>query len=350
MPSPLRRLRLPPRPHGLMPLQPWTSAGSTVARPSLLTAALLLLAGCPAPQQEGCRSGEDCESGICLRDGTCGAPAAPTPDGGEATPDAGTAAQDAGTTGEDGGTQPDSGTPDAGQPQGCTPNADGTLGAGELPLRAGLSGTFRTAVNASWSTTGQPLPDGGTRWDLATALPGDTSEPLQTLAVAGAWYADAFPTGTYAARLSSTSELLGVFRVASDGLSLLGIVSPDSGLAKTKVTYDPPVPILPLPLNTGDSWQTTTTAMGFYQGAYSFWTEAYDGAVTARGELVTPLGTFPVLRVSTGLRRTVGVLVTNTRSHAFASECFGSVATVVSEPGETNLEFTQAAEIRRLTP
>jgi len=57
-----------------------------------------------------------------------------------------------------------------------------------------------------------------------------------------------------------------------------------------------------------------------------------------------------VIRVSTGLDRTVGLLVTKTRSHAFVSECFGTVATVVSAPGETATEFVSATEIRRLSP
>jgi hypothetical protein len=262
--------------------------------------------------------------------------------------------QDAGEQASDGGADAgaaeDAGSPDAGTPGLCIPNGDGTVGLAEVPLRAGLSGTFRTAVHVPWDSKGQPLADGGTRWDLASALTGDTSEPLQTLELAGAWYADTFPTATYAAKLSSTSDLLGIFRVSLNGLWLLGIASPDSGLAQTKVTYDPPVPVLALPMKQGDTWQVSTTATGFYQGVYGFWSEVYDSEVTARGELLTPLGTFPVLRVSTGLDRTVGLLLTKTRSHAFVSECFGTVATVASESGETAVDFSTAAEIRRLSP
>jgi hypothetical protein len=346
MPSPHPRLPLPPRRPGLPPSGPWTRAGATVTRVPLLLVGLLLLAGCPSSSsmQVGCRSGEDCPSGTCLRDGTCGEE--PEADAGGPPADAG---EGAGDGGADAGT-PDTGAPDAGTPGLCIPNGDGTLSPAELPLRAGLSGTFRTALDVVWNSAGEPLADGGVRWDLATALPGDTSEPLRTLDMTGAWYADSFPTATYAAKLSSTSDLLGIFRLSVNGLWLLGIASPDSGLSQTKVTYDPPFPVLPLPLKQGDRWQLTTTAMGFFEGVYSFWTESYDSTVTARGELLTPLGTFPVLRVSTGLDRTVGLLVTRTRSHAFVSECFGTVATVTSEPGETATEFISASEIRRLSP
>jgi len=349
MPSPVRRLPLPPRSPRLMTPGPWATAPGTVARLSLLLAAVLFTTGCPSSSslQVGCRSGEECGSGICLRDGTCAEAPSPVTDAGESAPDAGES-QDGGSA--DAGEAPDAGAQDAGPPGPCIPNGDGMLSPSELPLRAGLSGTFRTAHGVTWNSAGEPLGDGGMRWDLAAALPGDTSEPLKTLEVSGAWYADSFPGATYAAKLSSSSDLLGIFRLSVNGLWLMGIASPDSGLAQTKVTYDPPVPVLPLPMKRGDTWTVTTTAMGFYEGVYSFWTESYDSTVTARGELLTPLGTFPVLRVSTGLDRTVGLLVTKTRSHAFVSECFGTVATVVSESGETDTDFISAAEIRRLSP
>jgi hypothetical protein len=41
---------------------------------------------------------------------------------------------------------------------------------------------------------------------------------------------------------------------------------------------------------------------------------------------------------------------TSTRQYVFVTECFGSVATVVSQPNETEIEFEDAAEVRRLSP
>lgn len=48
--------------------------------------------------------------------------------------------------------------------------------------------------------------------------------------------------------------------------------------------------------------------------------------------------------------RTVGAVPTVTRTYAFVTECFGTVATVVSRPNELSDEFTATSEIRRLAP
>ena len=48
------------------------------------------------------------------------------------------------------------------------------------------------------------------------------------------------------------------------------------------------------------------------------------------------------------LTRDVGVLRTTTRQFLFVAECFGTVATVISQENETEIEFSRAAELRRL--
>jgi hypothetical protein len=108
--------------------------------------------------------------------------------------------------------------------------------------------------------------------------------------------------------------------------------------------------MLRFPLAEGAAWTTEAAVTGVSLGLPATYGERYESAVDARGELVTPYGTFPVLRVRTTLTRTVGLVPTVTRSFAFVSECFGTVATVRSNPGEAALEFTQAAEVRRLAP
>jgi hypothetical protein len=65
----------------------------------------------------------------------------------------------------------------------------------------------------------------------------------------------------------------------------------------------------------------------------------------------TPYGTFPVLRIATDLTRTSGVTTLATsRTFSWNAECFGAVATVVSQDFETQQEFTNAAEVQRLAP
>jgi hypothetical protein len=86
------------------------------------------------------------------------------------------------------------------------------------------------------------------------------------------------------------------------------------------------------------------------QGFFANYTEKYESQIDAAGTLKTPLGTFDVLRVRVLLTRTVGLLVTKLRTFAFVTECYGTIATVTSTENESDVEFTRAAEIRRISP
>jgi hypothetical protein len=44
-----------------------------------------------------------------------------------------------------------------------------------------------------------------------------------------------------------------------------------------------------------------------------------------------------------------GFSTTTQITYSFVSECFGTVATIRSEENESDAEFTEAAEVRRLT-
>jgi hypothetical protein len=44
------------------------------------------------------------------------------------------------------------------------------------------------------------------------------------------------------------------------------------------------------------------------------------------------------------------VVPTIKHSHAFVTECYGTVATVNSQDNETTVDFTDAAEVRRIAP
>lgn len=219
-----------------------------------------------------------------------------------------------------------------------------------MPLRAGLHATFEVAENAPVDTAGAMQPDGSRVWDLAKMLAGDHGMLVETQALAGQWFASAFGGATYTAKLSDTSDLLGVFELSDTQLLLRGVVSPMDGLTKTELTYNPPVVVLAFPLHDGASWQTTSNVSGVAQGVAVLYTEAYSSSVDAHGKLATPYGDFAVQRVNTGLVRTVGALVTTKRTFSFTAECFGTVATVTSKDDELQAEFTTAAEVSRLTP
>ncbi|MBI4950398.1 MAG: hypothetical protein HY908_00045 [Myxococcales bacterium] len=290
-----------------------------------------------------CKVGADCPSGVC-HDGSCvplaGGGAGPGGGGSGAAAGGGgattssTTSSTSTTTGTGGGT--------------CAPNLDGVIERAEVPIEVGLSAKFLAATNVTFDTTGTVV--GGQRqWDLTVALPGDHLSLLATEPVP-AWAAADFPGATYAARLSETQDLLGVFEVTSTDLLLRGVVSPVGGLSQTNLAYDPPVPVLSFPLTLNKSWSTTTTVTGIASGIAAFYTEHYDNTVDARGDLLTPFATFDALRVRVVLDRTVGVLVTRTRSFALVTECFGTAATLVSQPNELGTEFTSLSEVRRLSP
>ena len=128
------------------------------------------------------------------------------------------------------------------------------------------------------------------------------------------------------------------------------MVSPDDGFDRTNLENDPAVPALRFPLELGDSWTPDTDVAGTAAGFASVYTESYESEVDRAGELITPFGTFEVLRVRTELTRTVGLVTTRLVSFAFVSECFGTVATVRGEDGDTGTELSTAAELRRLVP
>lgn len=308
------------------------------------------LAACAESDSVKCKVGADCASGICNADGTC------EPESSSTTSDGGTGGSGAGSSsggGGTGGTTSNGGTGGTGGDGGsgaCPANQDGTITAEEVPLGPGFSAKFKVSGDATFDTTGDEQADGTRIWDFAAMLSGDHTVLAETLPLDGAWYENDFAGATYATRLSDGADLLGVFEIASDALLLRGVVSPEDGFTATNLSYDPPVPVLTFPMKKGDTWETTSTVTGLASGVFSAYTETYVSEVDATGEAITPFATFPVLRVNTELTRIVGALVTTTRTQAFVTECFGSVATVVSQTNELGAEFTDASEVRRLAP
>jgi hypothetical protein len=320
-------------------------AGAGLTLVALLAAVAATMGGCAAGTERQCYVGADCPSGACRSDGTCEPP--PSSNGG-----GGAGAQGGGGAGGavGGGGQGPTGGGGSGGSSVCLPNDDGTIEQAEIPLAAGLDAKFETATDATVSTAGVSNPDGSRTWDYSGALPGDQPTLVATLPLAGMWFESSFPGASYAAELSSTSDLLGVFEIGSGELLLRGIVSPTGGLYRTELSYSPAVPVLDFPLTESKSWQITSNVTGLTVGVASAYTEQYAYEVDAHGDVVTPFGTFHVLRLRSTLTRTVGMLVTVVRSFLFVTECFGTVASVTSQDNESNVQFEDASEVRRLTP
>jgi len=297
-------------------------------RPAVALLMLLCsMSACGGSGGTPCTRDEECASGFCKADGTCGPAEVDAAAGGDAD------------------------APGDGSSGLCTPNHDGSITLPELPLVAGKMATFRVASNATFDTAGSAAGGGMRRWDLTGQLANDTDTPLALQSPTGQWWAPVFPTATYAAVLSTSSDLLGVFRVESSQVTLLGVVSPAAGSFRTELAYDPPVKILALPITANASWMSTSTVSGTAQGAIVAYTEKYASLVDQVGTMKTPFGEFPVVRIATDLTRTSGFTTLLTkRQFAWTAECYGSVATVASQDFETSAEFNDPAEVRRLAP
>jgi hypothetical protein len=302
------------------------------------------LLGCTAGSkgEPQCKVGADCASGACGVDGKCVAVQPP-----DASASDGSTSEDAAPQHDDGGTE---GGGDASTTSGCVPNKDGLIDRSEVIIVPGLHAKFRVGTNATWNTAGTTLQDGSRTWDLSQALSNDKDVEMDTLSIMGAWYEPQFSGASYVAALSASSDLLGIFQSTSQAISLLGAASPADGAQKTEVTYSPSVPTLQFPLEINSSWSVNSQVNGTYLGVPTVYSESYTFKVDAKGDLKTPFGSLAVQRIAVVLTKTVGVVPIVTRTYVFVAECFGPIATVVSQSNEAAAEFSNIAEARRLAP
>jgi hypothetical protein len=293
-----------------------------------LQCSMAALTGCGGGGNETCTTDDQCASHFCRADGTCGPSEI---DGGSGS----NGSNDAGNTGL------------------CTPNHDGMISANEVPLAAGKMANYRIATSATWATAGA-AGSGNTRtWSLSGALANDSDQPVALTAPAAAWWAadSGFATATYWVTLQAGSDLIGVFHVDATGVTLLGVVSPTGAYPYTEITYAPPARILAVPFGATDTWMSSSTVSGYVSGTVVNYTEKYVSNVDQTGTVTTPYGDFPVLRVGTVLTQAqLGTVYRTVRSYAWIAECFGSVATATSQDNESNTEFSDDAEVRRLIP
>ena len=324
-----------------------------------LLALLLATSACASTASVACRVGADCASGVCSSDGQC----KPADDISEPAtgfePDTSPPDDQDTTPGEDAEAVPDLGPvepldveldPDVVVTT-CTPNHDNVIDRVEAPFPLGATVTYLAAEDAAVDLAGTVDDDGMRHWSLEGKLAGDEDMPVTTEPVTSQWFADTFPGASYTARLSVSQPLLGVFETTADALLLRGVVSPDGGTFRTELVFKTPIVVLAFPVRVGDEWSTTSDVEGSAQGITCVGCrERYRNSVDAWGALHTPFGAFPVLRIRVELDRTVAGVTQTTRTFLFVAECFATVGTVVSDPGETAIEFTHAAEVRRITP
>lgn len=328
-----------------------TMAASMRTRAILVTLALALWGCTTYSDDPACKVGADCASGVCNADGTC-VPASSstssttTGGAGGATTTSSTQTGTGGTGGSGGGAL-------------CSPNGDGQIERVEVGLMAGLHATFLVANGATFDTMGTENPDKTRAWDLDIPLPADHKLLLQTHPLDDQlWFAGKYattlpaPDNHYAARLSDTADLLGVFEITGTKLLLHGVASSAQTATTTELHFNPPVVVLDFPLTPGKTWDTLAAVTGTLSGITigGIYNEQYTSTVDARGKLKTPYAEFDVLRVHTKLLRFLNGVWTERHTHSFVTECFGNVATIVSKDNELSDEFTQASEIWRFSP
>ncbi|HWE29335.1 MAG TPA: hypothetical protein VHB97_15105 [Polyangia bacterium] len=231
----------------------------------------------------------------------------------------------------------------------CIGNNDGKIDRNELSFPLGASVDY--LANPSGTTT-TVAPDGTqmagvTEWDL-TSTAGDvhklTLEPL-----AGKWFASSFSGATYATTTDLATNTLGIFRVADDGLYILGYASESPN--QTLLVYDAPILSLKFPVTLGDAWVSTAHIVnGMLNGQPYAGLDTYKISIDARGTAVLPFLSFDnTMRVHVDLTQTVpGGISVSRIQYLFFHECYGELGRMVSVINESNEMFTNAGEFRRL--
>ncbi len=315
-------------------------------RVSLLCACIMALAGCAfvlalsgcngKSAAGGCRGDEDCAAGQACIVGQCRA---------LANADLSGAVADLGAPADFTTPIPDGWNPDALASM-CTFNNDGTITRSEEQFTVGLGALF--AVNAPGTTVPvNNVPQNNT-WDFSAPVSSERKQFDQLVSPNGQWWAADFPTATYGERIDDGQQAYGIFRVGSDKLEMLGVVSDQNGTTKTELTYATPIVVLQFPMSVGTSWTSESDVSGLASGIGFFAHEKYLFTVDKRGMTKVPAATFDTLRLKMSYTQTYGALVTTRITYLHLAECYGAVARIRSQDNEQSADFTQAAEYRRL--
>ncbi len=239
----------------------------------------------------------------------------------------------------------------------CRIEADGMLNLAEMPVEPGIVATYvRNAPDAPLPTPEGLLGQGP--WDFSEG-PDQTGARLTIEDLVAAGLADEFPGAGWAVPLSpDLPNLLGLSRVVEHGdgtdtIELMGMATrPEDDPARHwRLHYDEPLPVLPMPLAEGDSWDARATFRDARLGGlptagvedWSFEVEAVGTALLEGGVEVEQ-----VLRIRSSVERTLAVSQgphTETRYQLlWLAPCFGELARLEG----TDEELVEVVEYRRL--
>ena len=239
----------------------------------------------------------------------------------------------------------------------CLPNLDGRIDSAEMGAAVGVPVAYLVSPPDATRTVDVvgTVGDGGQRlWDWSGSDGGDQLATLSAGALAGNWYAEFFPQGEFVAPFDAGGRVNGIYSQDERALWLLGLASveqdPEEG--QTLLRYDAPVALFRFPLEPGDSWVSEGLARdSMLRGLPYAGRDTYSVEVSRAGRLALPdLSFSQALQVQTLVEIDPAVgFPTSQRQTSFVFECFGEVARATSAAGETDIDFSDAIEVRRLS-
>ncbi len=238
----------------------------------------------------------------------------------------------------------------------CVPNLDGQIAANELtpainvPVHYLVSPPGKTrAVDL----IGRVDTKGRQIWDFGADFVDDQVATIAASDLHGKWFEASFPGGTFVAPFDAADATEAVYAYSTNAITLLGLASknPDGPGGKTLLVYAQPITVYRFPLAVGGHTTSTgTIAGGTLRGQPYAGKDTYDIRVDGSGEVMLAAYTFTQalrIRSTVTVEPSAGQAIT-TRQTQFLFECFGEIVRATSQPGETNDDFTTAAELRRL--
>ncbi|NUO51305.1 MAG: hypothetical protein HOV80_20815 [Polyangiaceae bacterium] len=240
-------------------------------------------------------------------------------------------------------------------PLGCVPNLDGRIDASELQPAIGTQISYVVSppgVSRSIDVVGTTT-DGEPAWDFATDYADDQSLVVVPANLSGKWYAASFPEGAFVTPFNREGTLESIGMAREDAIVLLGLASKEADPAegRTLLVYTTPIVVLSLPVEAGQTYTSVGEIVnGTVQGLPYAGRDTYEVSVDAVGEIDLPQLTFEEVhrvRTKVTVEPAVGTSVVR-RQVSFYAECFAEVARATSADDETEENFTQAAELRRL--
>lgn len=238
----------------------------------------------------------------------------------------------------------------------CLPNLDGQIDATELQPVLGNPVNYLVSPQGMTRTvdlTGNVNDAGVRTWDFGADYASDEVATITATSPAGKWYAGSFPGATFVAPFDAGDSVEAVYAYSNTAITLLGLAShdPTPATGQTLLVYSPPIELYRFPLSVGVTYTSSgTITNGTLNGLPYAGTDTYDINVDASGQLTLESYVFTqALRVRTTVTvaPSAGQSIV-TRQTSFLFECFGEVARATSQPGESNDDFTTAAELRRL--